>query len=186
MSLLTEEDTESNTTTIQTTFSKNTKVTGVMAYKDSTRPISGDYKTWKRSINASHRMSILAGQFEASFRYLLTDTDQERVDEDLSRIFTEHHKSQKRYEVSYAKRLSRFAYTDLRYIRVEEEDGAGAEIEESFTDRDEFTGNLYYRMRSWFLGARYSRSVEEFSHVDGQEIETRMMFTAHRSFARML
>jgi hypothetical protein len=184
-SLHTEELKESNTTTVETTFSKNTKVKGVMVYSDTTSPISGISTGLTKRVDVSHDRYVLDGPLHLSYRYQSSDTRQEKVEEDGRIRVTEYMRSMVVYEGIYAKRLSRFVYADLNFRRVKSTSEVVITGNERVQKTDSFSGRVYYRLRSWFLGGEYTRIVEDYSYTEGENVETKLLLTAHRSFTRV-
>ena len=178
---LDEEQSEKNTTVVQTTFMKNTRAKAERIYYDVTRPLSGEYSAVTTRANVRHQKYVWDGNLALSFDYYAVDSDQLSPQTTLSGtdfVAATRDFSRKTYLGSYGKRLSRFLSAEAEFRREEEK------LDDELRKRDIFEGILSYRLRSWFIDMKFTREAEYFSYFDDTVIEKRLLVRIHRSFIR--
>jgi len=178
---LDEEQSEKNTTVLQTTFMRNTRAKAERVYYDVSRPLSGEYSAVTTRANVLHQKYVWDGNLRLSFDYYAVDSDQlspHMVPSGTDFISATRSFSRKTYRGLYGKQLSRYLIADAEFRREEER------LDDELRKRDIFEGQLSYRLRSWFIDMKFTREAEYFSHFDDTVIEKRLLVRIHRGFIR--
>ena len=133
--------------------------------------------TLTKSVNVSHFRKLLDGPLRLTYRYKDNDRKQDKVLEDGERRKEDYLESETNYEATYAKRVTRFVYAEIaatRTVTTSQVDNA----EERIRKANRFSGKIFYRLRSWYLSASYTRGIRDYSDREGQDIENKLELRA--------